>query len=183
MPCAELVVRLWALAVAIDDAGMTDAEKALRAAQEALKQALERNASDEEISGVSPTSCARRSTVTCASLPSSSAEPAAARPSARSEHPRDAAQDLRATSTGWSVWRAPAIATRRRQMLEQLQQMLENLQMAQPGMRGDDEMEQALNELSHLARKQQQLSRDRTFQQGQDFVARPHARQRTIPTR
>jgi uncharacterized protein (TIGR02302 family) len=52
-------------------------------------------------------------------------------------------------------------------MLEQLAQILENLQMAQPGQGGDDEMEQALNELGDMIRKQQQL-RDKTFKQGQD---------------
>jgi uncharacterized protein (TIGR02302 family) len=45
--------------------------------------------------------------------------------------------------------------------------MLENLQMAQPGQGGDEDMEQALNELSDMIRKQQQL-RDKTFKQGQD---------------
>ncbi|HEY9455799.1 MAG TPA: DUF4175 family protein, partial [Bradyrhizobium sp.] len=54
-----------------------------------------------------------------------------------------------------------------RQLLEQLQQMLENLQMAQPGQGGDNDMEQALNELGDMIRKQQQL-RDKTFKQGQD---------------
>src|SRR5207249_12300112 len=58
-----------------------------------------------------------------------------------------------------------------RQMLQDLQQMLENLQMAGPGQRmdgdGDDDMMSALDELGDLIRKQQQL-RDRTFQQGQD---------------
>jgi uncharacterized protein (TIGR02302 family) len=44
--------------------------------------------------------------------------------------------------------------------------MLENLQMAQPGQGGDD-MEQALNELGDMIRKQQQL-RDKTYKQGQD---------------
>jgi uncharacterized protein (TIGR02302 family) len=52
-------------------------------------------------------------------------------------------------------------------MLEQLAQIMENLQMAQPGQSGDSEMEQALNELSDMIRKQQQL-RDKTFKQGQD---------------
>jgi uncharacterized protein (TIGR02302 family) len=51
-------------------------------------------------------------------------------------------------------------------LLDQLQQMLENLQMAQPG-QGDSDMEQALNELDDMIRKQQQL-RDKTFKQGQD---------------
>jgi uncharacterized protein (TIGR02302 family) len=54
-----------------------------------------------------------------------------------------------------------------KQLLEQLQQMLENLQMAQPGQNGDSDMEQALNELGDMIRKQQQL-RDKTFKQGQD---------------
>ena len=57
-----------------------------------------------------------------------------------------------------------------RQLLEELQQMLENLQMARPGQRrwdGDDDMMSALDELGDMIRKQQQL-RDRTFRQGQD---------------
>ena len=37
-----------------------------------------------------------------------------------------------------------------KQLLEQLQQMLENLQMAQPGQSGGDDMEQALNELGDM---------------------------------
>src|SRR5258708_6908190 len=39
--------------------------------------------------------------------------------------------------------------------------------MAQPGQSGDNDMEQALNELGDMIRKQQQL-RDKTFKQGQD---------------
>src|SRR5439155_9480412 len=54
-----------------------------------------------------------------------------------------------------------------KQLLEQLQQMLENLQMAQPGQSGESDMEQALNELGDMIRKQQQL-RDKTYKQGQD---------------
>ncbi|EJN13299.1 hypothetical protein PMI42_03323 [Bradyrhizobium sp. YR681] len=52
-------------------------------------------------------------------------------------------------------------------MLEQLAQIMENLQMAQPGQSGESDMEQALNELSDMIRKQQQL-RDKTYKQGQD---------------
>jgi uncharacterized protein (TIGR02302 family) len=46
--------------------------------------------------------------------------------------------------------------------------------MAQPGQSGDQDMEQALNELGDMIRKQQQL-RDKTFKQGQDS-RRDHAR-------
>ena len=45
----EVVANLWALAVTIEDGNISDVERALRAAQEALRQALERGASDEEI--------------------------------------------------------------------------------------------------------------------------------------
>src|SRR5204863_9067967 len=58
-----------------------------------------------------------------------------------------------------------------RRMLQDLQQMLENLQMARPGQQmdgdNDDDMMSALDELGDMIRKQQQL-RDRTFRQGQD---------------
>src|SRR4029077_3295051 len=40
---------LWEIAVLIEDGTMTDADRDLRAAQDALRQALERGASDEEI--------------------------------------------------------------------------------------------------------------------------------------
>jgi uncharacterized protein (TIGR02302 family) len=56
-----------------------------------------------------------------------------------------------------------------RRMLDQLQQMLENLQMARPGMQqdGGDDMNSALDQLGDMIRRQQQL-RDRTFREGQD---------------
>ena len=58
-----------------------------------------------------------------------------------------------------------------RQLLDQLQAMMENLQMARPGAQGeeqDNDMMSALDELSDMIRKQQQL-RDKTFKQGQDM--------------
>jgi uncharacterized protein (TIGR02302 family) len=57
-----------------------------------------------------------------------------------------------------------------RELLDQMQAMLENLQMARPGAQGDDgddDMMSALDELGDMIRKQQQL-RDKTFKQGQD---------------
>jgi uncharacterized protein (TIGR02302 family) len=45
----DVVARLWSMAVTIEDGNVSDAEQALRAAEEALRQALERGASDEEI--------------------------------------------------------------------------------------------------------------------------------------
>ncbi|MCK1743585.1 TIGR02302 family protein [Bradyrhizobium sp. 139] len=45
----DVVASLWALAVTIEDGNTSDVAKALRAAQDALKQALQRGASDEEL--------------------------------------------------------------------------------------------------------------------------------------
>jgi uncharacterized protein (TIGR02302 family) len=57
-----------------------------------------------------------------------------------------------------------------KQLLDQLQSMMENLQTARPGAQGedgDDDMNSALDELGDMIRKQQQL-RDKTFKEGQD---------------
>jgi uncharacterized protein (TIGR02302 family) len=66
-----------------------------------------------------------------------------------------------------------------RAMLDQLNDLLNNLQMAQPGQReeGEDEMSSALNELGDMIREQQQL-RDRTFKQGQDQRRQQRGQQR-----
>src|SRR4029078_1120779 len=45
----DVVARLWDMAVPLEDGNISDAEAALRAAQENLRQALERGASEEEI--------------------------------------------------------------------------------------------------------------------------------------
>lgn len=45
----ELVNYLWEVAVQIEDGNLTEAERELKAAQQALREALERGASDEEI--------------------------------------------------------------------------------------------------------------------------------------
>ena len=45
----DVVARMWDMARPLEDGNVSDAEAALRAAQEALRQALERGATDEEI--------------------------------------------------------------------------------------------------------------------------------------
>ena len=71
-----------------------------------------------------------------------------------------------------------------RLLLQQLEQMMENLQMATPDMNGDDlgDMMQELDDLGDMIHEQQDL-RDRTFRQGQDQRRRgaergPQGRQR-----
>jgi uncharacterized protein (TIGR02302 family) len=163
----EVVANLWALAVTIEDGNITDVDKALRAAQEALKQALERGASDEEIKKLTENLRAaldnfmRQLAEQLRNNPQQLARPLD--PNTRVLRQ----QDLNNMIERMERLSRSGDKDGARQLLEQLQQMLENLQMAQPGQSGDDDMEQALNELGDMIRKQQQL-RDKTFKQGQD---------------
>jgi uncharacterized protein (TIGR02302 family) len=163
----EVVASLWALAVTIEDGNITDVDKALRAAQEALKQALERGASDEEIKKLTQDLRAaldnfmRQLAEQLRNNPQALARPLD--PNTRVMRQ----QDLNNMIERMERLSRSGDKDAARQLLEQLQQMLENLQLAQPGQSGDGDMEQALNELGDMIRKQQQL-RDKTFKQGQD---------------
>src|SRR5437660_1984142 len=163
----EVVANLWALAVTIEDGNITDVDRALRAAQEALKQALERGASDEEIKKLTENLRAALD-----NFMRQLAEQLRNNPQALARPLDPNTKILRQQDLNNMIERMERLSRSgdkdaARQLLEQLQQMLENLQMAQPGQSGDNDMEQALNELGDMIRKQQQL-RDRTFKQGQD---------------
>jgi uncharacterized protein (TIGR02302 family) len=163
----EVVASLWALAVTIEDGNITDVDKALRAAQDALKQALENGASDEEIKKLTQDLRAaldnlmRQLAEQLRNNPQQLARPLD--PNTRVMRQ----QDLNNMIERMERLSRSGDKDAAKQLLDQLQQMLENLQMAQPGQGGDDEMEQAQNELGDMIRKQQQL-RDKTFKQGQD---------------
>lgn len=163
----EVVASLWALAVTIEDGDITDVDKALRAAQDALKQALERGASDEEIKKLTENLRAaldnfmRQLAEQLRNNPQALARPLD--PNTRVMRQ----QDLNNMIERMERLSRSGDKEGAKELLEQLQQMLENLQMAQPGQSGDSDMEQALNELGDMIRKQQQL-RDKTFKQGQD---------------
>ena len=163
----EVVASLWALAVLIEDGNITDVDKALRAAQEALKQALERGASDEEIKKLTQDlrqaldNYMRQLAEQLRNNPQQLARPLD--PNTRILRQ----QDLNNMIERMERLSRSGDKEAAKQLLEQLQEMLENLQMAQPGQYGDGDMDQALNELGDMIRKQQQL-RDRTFKQGQD---------------
>ncbi|HZC96088.1 MAG TPA: TIGR02302 family protein, partial [Bradyrhizobium sp.] len=163
----EVVASLWSLAVTIEDGDITDVDKALRAAQEALKQALERGASDEEIKKLTENLRAALD-----NFIRQLAEQQRNNPQALARPLDPNTRMLRQQDLNNMIERMERLSRSgdkeaAQQLLEQLQEMLENLQMAQPGQSGDSDMEQALNELGDMIRKQQQL-RDKTFKQGQD---------------
>ena len=168
----EVVARLWDMAVQLEDGNVSQAEQALRQAQEALRQALERGASDEEIKKLMDQLRAAMDKFLQALAEEMRKNPQQlARPLDRNNTRMLNQQDLKSMLDRLENLARSGNKDAARQLLEQLQSMLENLQMARPGAQGDDgdddDMMSALDELGDMIRKQQQL-RDRTFKQGQE---------------
>src|ERR1700748_1216169 len=149
MRCAGSSAALGGPAVTIEDGDITDVDKALRAAQDALKQALERGASDEEIKKLTQD--------LLAALDNSMlhlAEQMRNNPQALARPLDPNTRVLRQQDLNNMIERMERLSRSgdkeaAKQLLEQLQEMLEGLQMAQPG-QGDSDMEQALNELGDM---------------------------------
>jgi uncharacterized protein (TIGR02302 family) len=166
----DVVQRLWSMATQLEDGNVSDAEARLRQAQDALRQALERGASDEEIKKLTEELRAALDKFLQALAEELRRNP---QQNARRMDPNSRmlrSQDLKSMIDRLEQLSRSGAKDAARQLLEQLQQMLENLQMARPGGDmddGDDDMMSALDELGDMIRKQQQL-RDRTFRQGQD---------------
>jgi uncharacterized protein (TIGR02302 family) len=167
----DVVARLWSMAVTIEDGNVSGAEQALRAAEEALRQALERGASDEEIKRLTEELRAALDKFMQALAEQLRKNPQQlARPLDRNTRVLRP-QDLKSMLDRIESLARSGAKDAARQLLQELQQMLENLQMAQPGASpdgDDDDMMSALDELGDMIRQQQQL-RDRTFRQGQDM--------------
>jgi uncharacterized protein (TIGR02302 family) len=162
----EVVQRLWSMATQLEDGDMSDAQARLRAAEEALRQALERGASEEEIKRLTDELRAALDKFMQALAEQLRKNPQLARPldpNARQLR----SQDLRNMIDRLEQLARSGARDAARALLEQLQQLLENLQMARPGMGGDDDMMSSLDQLGEMIHRQQQL-RDRTFRQGQE---------------
>ncbi|HET9716101.1 MAG TPA: TIGR02302 family protein [Pseudolabrys sp.] len=168
----EVVARLWDMAVQLEDGNVSQTEQALRQAQEALRQALERGASDEEIKKLMDQLRAAMDKFLQALAEEMRKNPTQlARPLDRNTRMLSQ-QDLKSMLDRLENLARSGNKDAARQLLEQLQSMLENLQMARPGASGsddgDDDMMSALDELGDMIRKQQQL-RDKTFKEGQEM--------------
>jgi uncharacterized protein (TIGR02302 family) len=168
----DVVARLWDMAIQLEDGNVSQAEQALRQAQEALRQALERGASDEEIKKLMDQLRAAMDKFLQALAEEMRKNPQQlTRPLDRNNTRMLSQQDLKSMLDRLENLARSGNKDAARQLLEQLQSMLENLQMARPGAQGDDgeddDMMSALDELGDMIRKQQQL-RDKTFKQGQE---------------
>lgn len=164
----SLLDYMWEIAVLIEDGTMSDAERDLRAAQDALRQALERGASDEEIRKLTEQlrQALNRFMQALAEQMRRDGD-TDARPldrNARVIRPQDLKSMLdRIENLARSGARDAA-----RRMLDEMQAMLENLsrnRRAQSGQSG--EMDSALDELGRMIQEQQRL-RDRTYREGRE---------------
>ena len=166
----EVVARMWDMATQLEDGNVSQAEQALRQAQEQLRQALERGANDEELKKLMDQLRAAMDKYLQALAEEMKKNPQQlARPLDRNTRMLSQ-QDLKSMLDRLENLARSGNKDAARQLLEQLQSMLENLQRARPGAQaddGDDDMMSALDELGDMIRKQQQL-RDKTFKQGQD---------------
>jgi uncharacterized protein (TIGR02302 family) len=164
----DVAARLWSMAVQLEDGDITDAQANLRNAEEALRQALERGASDEELKALMDQLRAAMDRFMQAMAEQQKNGQQLARPLGPNQRLLSQ-RDLQSMLDRLENLAKNGARDAAKQLLQQLQQMMENLQMASPDMNGDDgdDMMSALDELGDMIRQQQDL-RDRTFRQGQD---------------
>ena len=173
----EVADLLWQMALKIEDGDLTDAEKSLRAAQDNLKQAIERNAPDEEIKKLTEDLKKALDTFMKGMAERQrkdgkpQAEKAPPNPNAKTVTPDDLNKML--NDMAEAMKRGDTAEAQR--LLDQLREILENLQTAEPGGKPDPngrEMSKQADELDALSREQQAL-RDETYKEGQDKRGQP----------
>jgi uncharacterized protein (TIGR02302 family) len=165
----DMLDYLWTMARAIEDGDLSDAEQRLNAARDALEQALKDGASEEEISRL--TNELRQA---MQEFLQTYAEEMARRGLQDMPMPMDQnMQELSEDDLQKMLDRIEDLAKlgdteAAQQLLSELQQMLDNLQMAQPGQMSpmDQEMMRQMDELARIMREQQQMM-DETFQLNQ----------------
>jgi uncharacterized protein (TIGR02302 family) len=160
---------LWNMALQIENGDLSDAERDLRAAEQQLRDALQRNASDEEIRKLTDNLRAAMdkylNEFAEQQREQNGQDQSASGPNAAKSISR---KDLQAMLDRMQDMARAGDRDDAQKMLEQLQNTLDNLAMAQRGQGNpvQREMSRALSELDKMMREQQNL-RDRTHRQGQ----------------
>jgi uncharacterized protein (TIGR02302 family) len=165
----EVVARMWDMAVNLEDGNVSDAQRDLRAAEQALREALERGASDEEIKRLTDNLRAALDKFMQALADQLRQNPQQLARPLNPDAQRMRPQDLQSMIDRMEQMARSGNREAAQQLLDQMQSMLDNLQaqMDQPQDDADDEMQAMMDELADLTRQQQEL-RDKTFEQGQD---------------
>ena len=154
----EMVDRMWELAVMIEDGALSDAERALQAAQDALRRALQEGASDEEIERLTQNlrEALNRYLQALAEQAQQNADRMPMDPNAQTMTSQDLEEMLRQIEElAKSGARSEA-----EQLLSQMEQMLRNLQAGRPQMSPNGAMGEAgqmLDQLGRMIQRQQEL--------------------------
>ena len=166
----DVAALLWAMALQLENGDASKAEKDLRAAEQALREALKRGASDEEIKKLMQQlrEAANRFMSEMARN---------APPDSSPEDQNMQAQDLDKMMNQMEEAARNGSREDAQAMLDQMQQMFENMRSAQDGQESpaEREMRKQIGELEKLLRDQQTL-RDDTFRSDQKDRARKRAR-------
>lgn len=164
----DVVDYLWQVAVGIEEGDLSDAQKRLAKAQEALEQALEDGASDEEIDRLM-----KELRQAMNEFLREFAENAQRNPNMSQASPD--AQEMRPPDLDRLMDQIENLAKsgskdQAQELLSQLQEMMNNLQMARPqqGEQGqqNSEMQDQMNKLGELMRRQQEMMNE-TFRMEQ----------------
>ncbi|MEP1089742.1 MAG: TIGR02302 family protein [Rhizobiaceae bacterium] len=181
----EALDLLWETALAIEDGDLSLAERRLRDAQERLSRALENGASDEEIDELM-----KELRAAMDAFMRELAEQMQRNPQNQQAMPMDPnTQVLRQQDLDRLMQQIEDLAKSgsrdaARQLLQELQRMMNNLQTAQPNgqqQQQTDQFSQQMNKLGEMMRRQQELM-DETFdmqrrqQQGQQQGQQPGQR-------
>ncbi|QIJ74511.1 TIGR02302 family protein [Methylobacterium sp. NI91] len=176
---------LWEMALKIEDGDLSDAEKALRAAQDRLKEAIERNAPDEEIKKL--TEDLKQALDKFMKEFAQRAKPQNRQQAERQQQQQNSQtvtpDDLEKMIKDMQEAMQRGDTAEAQRLLEQLRNVLENLQNAEGGQKSDGgmaEMNRQLDELDKMSREQQEL-RDETYKEGQQGQQRSGQRQRPQP--
>ena len=172
--------QLWQIALAIEDGDLSLAERRLRDAQERLAEALERGASDEEISKLMQEMRQAMNQFMKELAKRFAQNPQANRQAQNTQNLRQ--QDLDRMMNRIEDLAKSGSRDAARQLLQELQRMMNNLQMAQPrqNQMGKDPFSEQMDKLGDMMRQQQQLM-DQTFRQQQDQQRRQDGQQGQNP--
>ncbi len=165
----EMQKLMWDLALRLEDGNLSLAERALRDAERALREALDRNAPDSEIQKL--TEDLRKALDQFLQALAEQMEKQAQEGGDQfDELPPDARvitrDDLMRMLDQMRDMSRSGARDAARDMLSQLQRMLENLKNARPGRPQPGQQNQAMREMGELLRKQQELL-DQTFRRSQ----------------
>jgi uncharacterized protein (TIGR02302 family) len=167
----DVAALLWAIAQQLENGDASKAERDLRAAEQALREALQRGASDEEIKKL-------MQQLREAANKFMSEMARNAQPDSNPEDQNLQAQDLNKMMDQMEDAARNGSREDAQAMLDQMQEMFENMRSAQDGQESpaEREMRKQIGELEKLLRDQQAL-RDDTFRSDQKDRARKRARQ------